>query len=163
MKLVQLIVLTPLLASSTIDAEIVNIEDGRLTVEVSNSEDGYPFKVVGSKFRTGTEAASLLKFIYSNWPDQKPPTLVYDYHTKLDYEGSDVLNKTVMELSRQKNVRVIMMPPATSRIPESWFTARKLIQKHAEQTGAGRPATKPADKPPVKDQPSPPTPKDGPR
>lgn len=33
----------------------------------------------------------------------------------------------------------------------------------AEQAGADQPATKPADKPPVKDQPSTPTPKDGPR
>jgi len=33
----------------------------------------------------------------------------------------------------------------------------------AEQAGAGQPATKPADKAPVKDQPSPPTSKDAPR
>jgi hypothetical protein len=33
----------------------------------------------------------------------------------------------------------------------------------AEQAGAGQPATKPADKPPLKDQPSTPTSKDAPR
>jgi hypothetical protein len=33
----------------------------------------------------------------------------------------------------------------------------------AEQAGTDQPATKPADKPPVKDQPSTPTSKDGPR
>jgi hypothetical protein len=35
--------------------------------------------------------------------------------------------------------------------------------ERGEQAGADQPATKPADKPPVKDQPSTPTPKDGPR
>lgn len=35
--------------------------------------------------------------------------------------------------------------------------------QHAAQPGAGQPAIRPADKPPVKDQPSPPTPKDAPR
>ena len=37
------------------------------------------------------------------------------------------------------------------------------IDNKAEQAGADQPATKPADKPPVKDQPSTPTSKDGPR
>jgi hypothetical protein len=37
------------------------------------------------------------------------------------------------------------------------------IDTNAEQAGAGQPATKPADKDPVKDQPSTPTSKDGPR
>jgi hypothetical protein len=36
-------------------------------------------------------------------------------------------------------------------------------QSDAEPTGAAQPATKPADKPPVKDRPSTPTPKDAPR
>ena len=38
-----------------------------------------------------------------------------------------------------------------------------VIASLVEPAGAGQPATKPADKPPVKDQPSTPTPKDGPR
>jgi len=38
-----------------------------------------------------------------------------------------------------------------------------LISQQAEQAGAGQPATKAADKAPVKDQPSTPTSKDGPR
>ena len=50
-----------------------------------------------------------------------------------------------------------------------WFSYRGLAPHlhcaHAghTQAGADQPATKPADKPPVKDQPSTPTPKDGPR
>ena len=39
----------------------------------------------------------------------------------------------------------------------------KRGKSKAEPAGAGQPATKPADKPPLKDQPSTPTPKDGPR
>ena len=38
-----------------------------------------------------------------------------------------------------------------------------VTPRTSEQAGAGQPATKPADKPPVKDQPSTPTPKDVPR
>jgi len=38
-----------------------------------------------------------------------------------------------------------------------------LLTSEIEQAGADQPATKPADKPPVKDQPSTPTSKDGPR
>ena len=40
---------------------------------------------------------------------------------------------------------------------------RKATKKEVEQAGADQPATKPADKPPVKDQPSTPTSKDRPR
>ena len=39
----------------------------------------------------------------------------------------------------------------------------RLLTKETEQAGADQPATKPADKSPVKDQPSTPTPKAGPR
>jgi len=38
-----------------------------------------------------------------------------------------------------------------------------ILTKEAEPAGSDQPATKPADKSPVKDQPSTPTPKDGPR
>jgi len=51
---------------------------------------------------------------------------------------------------------------------EKEATQYKAMFEHAdttkgEQAGADQPATKPADKPPVKDQPSTSTPKDGPR
>jgi len=42
-------------------------------------------------------------------------------------------------------------------------TSLAPVIKPAEQAGADQPATQPADKPPVKDQPSTPTSKDGPR
>lgn len=60
-------------------------------------------------------------------------------------------------------------PAATERPmrpPDLPYRDPKLSNKkplQAEQPGPDQPATRPADKPPVKDQPSTPTPKDGPR
>jgi hypothetical protein len=51
--------------------------------------------------------------------------------------------------------------PAVEPDPYSYSMNRRYSK--AEQPGAGQPATKSADKPPVKDQPSTPTPKDGPQ
>jgi hypothetical protein len=47
--------------------------------------------------------------------------------------------------------------------PKELVVIRPSIQREVEQAGADQPATKPADKPPVKDQPSTPTSKDLPR
>ena len=44
-----------------------------------------------------------------------------------------------------------------------WRRYIQQFKQEGEQAGAGQPATKPADKAPVKDQPSTPTSKDGPR
>lgn len=162
MKIIQIIAILSALAFSTTKAELVSIEFDCLTVTVSDPGDEYPFVVNGTTFRTGTEAADALRFVYSNWPDDKPPTLVYDYGTMLDPKGCDDLDKAVRELSKKNNVRVIMMPPARNSLPESWLTAAKLIHKHAEQPGAAQPATKTADKVPAKVQSPTPTSKNGP-
>jgi hypothetical protein len=74
-------------------------------------------------------------------------------------EDIDDLTKTIRDVGQ-----------TSYRVPLEWKMneLRKLVlqadwTKKAQPAGAGQPATKPADKPPVKDQPSTPTSKDAPR
>ena len=75
------------------------------------------------------------------------------YLNKHAYHGAQLYWPDDLELNSP--VLKVRTPPAIG--------ARNHIDIDKEQAGADPPATMPADKPPVKDQPSTPTPKDGPR
>lgn len=69
------------------------------------------------------------------------------------------LNHVLLEeLKKDGNTNDTALDTAIGEIERS-----RVERLRAEQAGADQPATKPADKPPVKDQPSTPTSKDGPR
>ena len=167
MKGIFTIMLAAIVCCSEIRGEEIQIEDGYVRVEIIDHLDweGVRFWYVidGSKFRTGAEAAKALEYIYANWPDNKPPTLVYESTTKAGPEGEDVLFKAVIALSKLENIRVILMPIARNSIPRNSITVARLLKEHAKPPVSAQPATKPAEKPPVKGQPPTPTSKGGPR
>ena len=72
----------------------------------------------------------------------------------LTHKGSDEL--PLAHLSCHRTIPALL---AAKLVSES----KRSTKQEAEQAGADQPATKPADKAPVKDQPSTPTSKDGPR
>jgi len=138
MRITRLIACIWLLAHLSVKADLIAVGFGPLSVEIREPQDHFPFVVNGYKFRTGNEAVTVLKYVYENWPDDKPPTLLYEDQTKGDPEGWEVLNKTVRELSKQKNVRVIMMPPARNAIPKAWIIASGLIEKKAKHVNVSK-------------------------
>ena len=132
MRITQIIVFIFLLLNVSVKADLIAVEDGYLTVKIEEPQDVFSFDVNAYKFRTGNEAATILKYVYANWPDDKPPTLIYEDHTKGDPKGWEVLHEAIKELSKQKNVRVIMMPPARNSLPVAWSIASTLIEKRAK-------------------------------
>jgi len=85
-------------------------------------------------------------------------------HRILSDRQCNALNEA---LGRQRKDSVEKLPRrrvASGRdVPLELVIIRPEIAKEAEQDGTDQPATQPADKPPVKDQPSTPTSKDRPR
>ncbi len=130
MRITKLIIFLLFLLNLTVKADLIAVDDGYLSVKIEEPQDGFPFVVNGYKFKTGNEAATVLKYVYANWPDHKPPTLIYEENTKSDPKGRDVLHEAVKELSKQKNVHVVMMPPAHNSIPDA--IAERLIEKRAK-------------------------------
>ena len=126
----------------------------------------YLASVSGEKERTGAGAWTLM---YRNpkgdkiqieicFPDNKCVVAEIPkngpYTEKLYLSNGMHLSKTI-DLKFLKDEEV--------REKASDFTEPKNAKTDTEQAGADQPATMPADKPPVKDQPSTPTPKDLPR
>ncbi len=99
-------------------------------------------------------------------------TIGYSQHSD---DGKDWTFVPVLELPRLKNDRYrvecqngVLTVTTQGKSPVVTLNLKALAPslvttKPAEQAGADQPATKPADTPPVKDQPSTPTSKDGPR
>ena len=86
-------------------------------------------------------------------------------------EKSEMVSFSIRGESDNKRFLPVVKNADVIHIKEDWFmpypwqpwSRAKAIKWKAEQAGADQPATKPADKPPVKDQPSTPTPKVVPR
>jgi len=91
---------------------------------------------------------------------------------RIEPEGLDWSTYTVCKFpSKRKGTSAIEFHrtmggyfPSIDQYVEFWIEGKvSMKDEEGEQAGAGQPATKPADTPPVKDQPSTPTSKDGPQ
>ena len=145
-------------------ADVIYVEHGRLTA-VIDEQGKHPYNINGTRFVKATEAAAALQYIYTHWPDSSPPNLVYELNTITPPDDWQVFHDAIQHLSRLKNVHVVCLPAARGSIPESWFTANKLIEqqrkekkKQAKKAGADQPAPTATEKIPTRIQPSNPTP-----
>jgi hypothetical protein len=146
-----------LAAAGILTAEVVRMEHGHLEVSVDHAPDGngFVYTVAGSKYSDPAIAAKGLEYIYAHWPEKKLPTLEYSCNTKLSDPGIGQIQAIVERIALRKDVVVIFRPPARGAIPDSWFTAAKLLKQSAEQGGADQPATAPQLKSEGKDNPQP--------